>query len=495
MLQYVSVAVTLSFTSSGSFSEIEVPSTNNISVNSIVSKISGDGILSPDTTVISIDSINNIITLSSQPLSSGNVVLSFIKPYGTPTVDFEFEINSVGTVGEVVISDGGNGYSDGDILSINSVDLSQPITKIVTNKTLQLITFQEIISSTYFSVGDFIVYSAAGASIEGEIYQVNISGSNLVSLLIDNISVSPSNTVTKQGQFTSFTINSADNKFRFFIDNLLSPNLTLYVGDIYNFDISDSSNTEHIFSLSEFEGGIWSPSYIDGVTATLSTTSKEFVVSNPANIVVGISVESVSGFGIVSSNTRVVSINGSTITVDNFPISSGLSDLVFRGTEYLDGVEKTSTSLKLKVTENTPNLYYYCATNNSSHEHEGGDLNNESLITINPINPRVFGSGFSLLVDQVDSSDIISFNVSTGKTVSESFEGETAVIDDITSLLIQSDNIETQSLSVNTISSSSPDISITPSLNVSGNLNIGTGIQIQSSTGNITTSGILRTNN
>lgn len=268
--------------------------------------------------------------------------------------------------------------------------------------------------------------------------------------------------------------------------------MTLYVGNKYIFDISDSSNSSHPFSLSKFRDGIWSPSLIENISSTLDVSSTQITVSNTTGILPGMVVEVSSGNGQLDSDTEVESVvDSTTIVLSKSPTVSGTSILTFKGKEYTDGVTRSADKLEIVVSPNTPNLYYYC----SSHPDMGGVDNEESLITINPNNPKIFGSGFQLLVTDIDSTEIIKSDVDTGNfnAIAGSFDTVSATNSSLTN--IQSTSITVSgSLDTSSITSSSPISISTNTLNVSGTTNIGSNIILNSSDGNITTSGILRTN-
>ena len=82
-------------------------------------------------------------------------------------------------------------------------------------------------------------------------------------MLVDSSNFAGGDTITGLSISTSdYEINTASEiKYRYFIDAgsgyELTPNLSLYVGNTYNFDLSDSSNSSHRFALSEFKDGIW----------------------------------------------------------------------------------------------------------------------------------------------------------------------------------------------------------------------------------------------
>ena len=660
----VSGTAVLNFVSPGSLNQIQLTSVSGILIGSSVSKTAGTGQIANNTTVSSIDSITNIVTLSANPTTAGTATLSFIPPYGTPTEDFEFEILNLGEIENFTITAGGNGYSLNDNLTVSSRDLIQPITYSVTNKNLQTITFLNNISNTVFSVGSNIklrdgsvnsfttgtlptvsptivnnisttlsnsspiitvsnttgivagmvvsqdlqndigrlsagttvlsvngltqitlsstpaiagaatlsfasdksgtftsVSSTTSGSGQGatfnvirnqdgtilsvsinqrgffyqqndtitinggniggttpthnivltvtavtnspqsKIYAIKSSGGFIDSMLIDFSGYVDGDIIIKNSSITpTYEIDTASGvQYRYFIDTgsgpELTPNLTFYVGNTYNFNISDSSNSSHIFSLSQFRDGKWTPSLIQGINTTLSTSSAQVTVSSNVGILPGMNVAVTSGTGSLVPGTTVLQVISSNIVVlSDAPLSAGSVTLSFNGVEYTDGVEKSATILSLKVTEDTPNLYYYCAALTNSHANEGGENNEEALITIDPNNPKVFGSNFSVSVAQLNTADVITGNVETGELTAVSFTGDEGTFADagitgtLTAPIIIGNTISATSIS------SSTNLGLTATtINATGNFNIGSNIAMVSSTGNITTSGVLKT--
>jgi len=661
----VSGAAILNFISPGSLNQIQLTSVSGILIGSFVSKTAGTGQLANNTTVSSIDSVTNIVTLSANSTTAGTATLSFTPPYGTPTQDFEFEILNLGEIENFTISAGGNGYSLNDNLTVNPRDLIQPITYSVTNKNLQTITFVNNIANTVFSIDDTIklrdgsvnsfttgtpptvspttvnnisttlsnsspiitvsnttgivagmivsqdfqndtgilsagttvlsvngptqitlsstpsisgaatlsftsnqsgtftgvssttsgsgqgatfdvirnqngtilsvsanqrgffyqqndtitinggniggttpthnivlTVTAVSSSQAAKIYAIKSSGGFINSLLVDFSGYVDGNIITHNSSITpTYQINTASTvQYRYFIDTgsgpILTPNLTFYVGNTYNFDISNSSNSSHAFALSKFPDGKWTPSLIQGITTTLSTSSSQITVSSNVGILPGMSVAVTDGVGSLVAGTTVSGIISTNIVVlSSAPLSAGSATLSFSGVEYTDGVEKSSSVLSLKVTEETPNLYYYCAISNNLHANEGGIDGEEALITINPINPKVFGSNFSVSVAQLNTSDVITGNIETGELTAVSFTGEEATfIDAGVTGTLTAPTITGNAITATSISSSTNLGLTATSINVTGNFNIGSNIQMISSSGNITTTGVLRTN-
>jgi len=493
------ITTNVSTTLSTSSSTITVSSVSGIVVGSTVSKISGTGVLASNTTVSFIDAISNAITLSANPTTSGAIVLSFKPPYlgNSNNNNFSYRINTIGNVNSYTVNSAGSGYQVDDLITVSPGNLTQPITYPVYVKNTQLITFVQSISSTYFTVGN----SITNGLLTSQVLQVNTSGSSLQSILVENILLAASNTITKVGDSINYTINTATTGYRFYIDTgsgqILTPNLTLYVGSTYIFNLSDSSNSGHRFALSKFRDGIWAPSLIENVSATLSTTSDEITVSSTANILPGmeVTVSSLTG-GSLPQNTFVESvINLTTLKLSKFPSQSGSATLKFNGVEFTDGVLRTSNQLKISVSESTPNLYYYCSINNPSHVDEGGTDNNEALITINSSNPKVFGSGFQLRVDNINSENVISASINDGELSCLTLRSDNSFFDNCSvSNSINSLSITSSSLNVSSITSPGA-LSITSgsSVNINSNLNVGSNIQVNSTSGNITTSGTLKT--
>ena len=474
-------------------STIVVSSVSGILPGSFISQVSGTGQLDTNTTVQFIDAVTNTITISANPLVSGSAVLNFIPPYGSsPTSNFTYTISQVGVVDSFTVNNPGNGYAIDDLVSVSALNLTQPITYDVSVANTQLITFVESISSTYFSVGDQITNGLLNA----EVYQVNVSGSNLVSLLIYDIQLQSSDTITKVGDSINYTVDVSTAGYRYFIDSgngaELTPDLTLYVGNTYIFDLSNSSNSSHDFALSKYPDGVWSPSRIENISTTLSSTTNRITVASTTGILEGMEVTVTSiGGGSLPINTYVESVvDSTTLDLTNVPSGDGAADLTFTGVEYTDGVVPGSNTLTIKVTSDTPTLYYYCTL----HPDMGGFDGAEAIITIDPNNPKVFGSGFSVRVDALNTSDLIKADVDAGSFESLSVTADTASINNanVTGTLT-SPNITGNTISLYTINSLADlDVNATTS-NFNSDLNIGSNFSVVRTSGNLTTSGIVKT--
>jgi hypothetical protein len=101
---------------------ISVSSTSGIYENFVVTKVSGDGNVDSNTYVIDVVDSTTLV-LSSAPLVSGSIILKFTPPYGAAT-DFEWQIEKLGTVQSVALTNLGDGYEENDILTVNREDLS-----------------------------------------------------------------------------------------------------------------------------------------------------------------------------------------------------------------------------------------------------------------------------------------------------------------------------------------------------------------------------------
>ena len=564
--------------------DITVSSTSGIDAGYIVSQVSGTGSIDP-TSVVSAIVNSTTVSLSVAPTTSGSAVLNFSPPTGTGTTQFSYEIGDLGVIDTVTITDGGNGYNDTDVLSLNAYELTQPITKTVVVLSVQELTFNGTLPASTFSVGGSVKLqdgditnvdvptssstipgeadnsynnvpsttngSGSGAlftvirdsngailalnvedggkgysigdnitilgsnvggvdgpdnivapvlnileNTPGEIYAVYSTGGNIDSILIEDLFLTDGDVIVKPGSATPYTINTATaGEFRYQIDGSLTPNLTFYVGDRYTFDLSDSSNTAHTFALSKFPDGPYSPSLIEDINSTLSNSSTQITVADTTNILEGMSVTVSSGIGALNeSATTVVSSvdSGTQLTLSQIPANSGDVVLSFAGTEYTDGVVREDSSLTVLITESTPTLYYYC----QMHPDMGGKDGLEAIITIDPNNPRTFGSGFTLLVTEVDSTDVITGNtdgefVSINSTTEQLNSTNIVNSDTITSNILESNTVTTPS-----INSSTANLAIdVGNTNFTGNVSVNNFFSVDSTNGDITTSGELQTTN
>ena len=582
-------AVELTFTSPNPGNEIVLPDVTGIVSGDLVSISSGTGSLDSTTVVAGVDVNTNTVVINPAAVEAGVATVAFTKAFGNGDGNFAFDITNLGEVETISISDGGNGYSLGDQLTVNPFDLTQPLVKTVTNKTIQNIDFVSTLPSGTFSVGDSIkrvdgqvinvtidnvptlidpdgsytgvaatggtgggatfdvlrdfsglvntvtindggkFYTAGdvitipgnlvgGASpaddiqlsVDGvnendsaEIYDIKLSGGNITSIVIDNISAATGDFIVDASATlgaTEYEVNSSlSSTFRWFIDDVYSPDLTLYVGSTYQFNTSDASNSGHLFAFSTFPGGIWNPSYIENLTTILDVNSDQITVTSTTGIVAGMQVILESGAGSLPSGTTVASvIDATTLQLSANPINPGESILSFRGFEFTEGVSRTTSALTLKVTESTPTtLYYYCATESDLHQEEGGYVGEEAVVTIDPNNPKTFGSGLLLTVAALDTSDVITMDIGTGAFTALSVtSNESTFVSSTVSGQLTAPTIASSDVTLTNINAESASVNIASStLSVSGTTTIGSFITLTSTSGNISTSGVIKTTN
>ena len=123
----------------------------------------------------------------------------------------------------------------------------------------------------------------------------------------------------------------------------------------------------------------------------------------------------------------------------------------------------------------------------------GGDDNNEAQITTDLNNPKVFGSGFIISLSDVESSNVVSISIDNKKLTSNEITATTGEVDTLTvPTLLTAPSIAGSVASINTINSSS-NFAINSSgydVNVSSIFfNVGSLFSVESSSGNIETSG------
>ena len=656
----VSGAANIVFTTQNLF-QVTVPDTSSMNIDDIVEKVSGTGVLAAGTTVANVDDATTI-TLSTQPTSAGPIVLNVLPPYGNPADDFEYTINSLGTVDTITVNNTGNGYAVDDLLTVSASDLTQPESIPVTAKYVQNVTFVETIASgwvvagdsikevdgvvtgvtttnapdrtptvtgpvaatltsgsavvtlastTGISVGDVITEDASGnipvdptvlsvdsgtqitmsapalqtstpnltftsdeaatytdvattggngsgctvdvtrnslgqvtqvvvnqggvgyaagetltvsgtltggtspthditvdvagatSSTPGEVITVTESGGNITSILVETDQGNPfssTQSIVKDGTTTPiYTIDTASStSVRFYIDPdgngpQLTPNLTLYVGTTYRFDLSDNSLSGTQFNLSTFADGFNSPSRVEAVSTTLDNTSTTITVASTAGITVGMIVTKDSGDGELESDTRVESVDSSTqITLSQIPTTSGATVLTFSGSSYTDGVTTGQGFLDLKVTSSTPSLYYF---DNGLFPDAGGTDGNEAVISIDPNNPKVFGSGFQLRVTTIQESDVITSDVLTGTQTVTKIVATTGEIDQLTGTSIDvTDVTASQSVTTPEIITSNTLILNASNVSLTNDLTVGL-FSVDHTTGDVLTSGEVQTLN
>ena len=592
-------AATVVFTTT-SLVDITLADATGINIDDTVEKVSGAGVLAAGTTVANVDTTTNIVTLSTQPTTAGPIVFNVNPPYGNPADDFAYTINALGVIDTVTVNNDGNGYAEGDVLSVNPINLTQPIVLPVTAKFVQSLTFTQTVPSSWASAGDLIkvvdggvlgvntttapdktqtitgplaasltsgsavvsglssttgisvgdaisedasgnlavdvtvasvdsssqitmsaaalstanvnltfvsdeaatytavastssgsgvgatfdvvrntlgqitsvsinaagngyadaeVITIVGADVGGatpaqnivlevnsisettalEVISVSTSGSNISSILVETDQGSPflaADSIVRDGQTSPiYTVDVAGALgVRYYInpDNTsaqLTPSFTLYEGSTYRFDLSDNSLSGTQFGLSAFPDGFNAPSLIENVQTTLDITSTTITVASTTGILPGMDLIKVSGTGELDSDTKVVSVdNSTTLTISQAPTVGGITILNFAGAQYTNGVTNAATYLDLKVTSDTPTLYYFDL---GSYPDAGGEDGAEGTITIDPNNPKTFGSGFSVNVNTIQESQVITADVGDGVLTAVKVVSPTGEIDNI----------------------------------------------------------------
>ena len=479
----------LAFQSVGGLTEIVVSSIAGLVVNSTISVTAGTGSIPATATVSSINAEFNTITISEDATQAGPVTLSFTPPFGVGTTSWFYTVADTGVVDSFTITSGGIGYDVGDQLSINNTLLSQPITYTVTASDLTELVLQGTVSSSAYSVGNTITITTGEGDTDTVVRQIYTSGGNISSMLVDVVSTANGDAVSGGN-----TVDTATDTKRFFIDTgngaAITPDLTLYAGSKYIFDTSQLSS--HVFVLSKFRDGTYSPSLITGVSTTLSDASDQITVTSTAGILAGMSVTTTGGTGSLAGNTTVESvIDATTIQLSEIPTTSGSATLQFSGNDYEDGVQQTGNGLEISVSETTPTLYYYC----SNHPDMGGKDNDEATITINQNNPKVFGSGLLFTATTITSQDLIVNDIDTGTVTAVTFTGTTANLSGFTATGTGSVQNLTATGSVSTpILTSSYGIDVNASsFDVNADVTVGLNFTLDKLTGDLATTGELKT--
>lgn len=345
--------------------------------------------------------------------------------------------------------------------------------------------------------------TSVSTTTDAVIYQVNSSGGNLTNLVVYSAGFTDADSIIISGQTTTYALSSASStKYKFFFDlndgngYQITPDFTFYVGNKYKFDLTDPSNSQHLLAFSGFPGGSRAPSLVENVSTTLLSSSASITVASTSGIIAGMSVTKVSGGGQLAAGTTVLSVDdATTLTLSETPLVSGAAVLTFSGSEFTDGLVRTQTDLEITVTSNTPNpLYYFNSVNAAENEESGGDVGSEAEITIDPNNPKVFGSGFLLTVIQTQVSDTVEIDVETGNIKGISLESSSLqtttaeVLGTLTATDIDGGDINiTNLINPATISINSAALSLT------GNLSVGPNFQVTNSNGNLVIGGTITT--
>jgi hypothetical protein len=474
--------------------QVTVSDATGIGINDFITVTSGSGSLPAGTFILGIS--GNILSLSENPTAGGDSTFTFTPSYGSGT-GFAYTVEKLGAVESVTITDDGVGYSDGDLLIVSPSDLVSPTVYYLSVIYVQEVTFTGSVPTSAFSVGDLLELSSGGASYT--VRQVSSSGGNITSILLDNASLLGGEDLIVSGNInTVYTVNSASSASYLYligdgISNQITPDLTFYVNSKYRFDFSDPSNTSHTFAFSTFPDGKWSPSLISNLTASITTGSSLITVPDTTGILPGMTVEQMSGSGSMSISTVVSVDSSTTFTVDIPALTTGSPVIDVYGSEYFEGVIRTATYLEIQISDTTPStLYYYC----QGHPNMGGSDGNEAVITVDSNNPNTFGSGFELNIGNVLEDNNVSIDIDTGSILCSSITSSTGTIDDLTSNNISASiNLSSPFVSTNTVSSTQ-SLSIIGSTSVSfitPTVIFGSLVSIDTASGDVTTSGILKT--
>lgn len=466
--------------------------TTGINVGDQVSE-DASGNIGVDVTVASVDS-GTQVTLSAAFLQTASINLTFTSDEqgsftgvastsagGGSGATFDVVKGSNGLVISVALNAAGLGYSNSDTLTIagNLIGGATPANDI----TVTAVT--------------------VNAATPVNIVDISLDGSGNISTILIEVDqatlFSAGNTFIKTGAAgTQYTVDTASIlEFRFLIDvgsgPQITPSWTIYVGNTYRFDLSDNSVSGHQFALSEFRDGPYAPSLVENVSTTLDVASYTLTVASTTGIVEGMLVSTVSGAGVLASDTRVVSIDSATqVTVSLLPTTAGAVVVNFSGVEYTDGVEKGNDYLDLTVTSVTPNLYYFC-NSGVGHENEGGEDNQEALITIDPNNPKVFGSGLVLRATDISSVNIVTMEVLTGEVTVADIKATEGTIDTLSAPDVSSTTVAATTSVTTPLLTSGAALTLTGTSVVStADFTVG-GLTVTQADGNVVTSGELKT--
>ena len=394
----------------------------------------------------------------------------------------DFEVDGTGELTIANTVSAGFNYTQGQQISVPSSDVGG-ITGVVVNVDTVSVRAEVSCLAVYSTGGniDYIVIEEDPNLTTGELIDLATGGSLATAgtiatldtqnqyLLDDGTTVGPNNDPQP-------------------VADTYHPNLTLYSGNTYLFDLGDSSVSGHPFALSETPDGIHT-SYTQN-SVTLNTNSATITVTDTTNIIVGMPVAVTGGTGTLDSATVVQSVdNATTITLSVAPLVNGTANLSFTGYEYTTGVVKTG-NITLKVTDTTPNLYYYCGT----HSGMGGTSPDFDVLPSDTNNPKVFGSGFSFTATDIDSAIAVSLDVDAGVITGNSLSAVSGQVQTFESTVsLTTPTISTTDITCATLGSTNTIVATAANgMFVNGNFTVGSNLTIADSNGNLETSGEIK---
>lgn len=439
------------------------------------------------------------IATNGSGTADGNAVYNFTVPWGSGN-GYQYTINKLGILTSVAVNDPGNGYEEGNILSVDNLLLTQPIEYDVSTKQVLVITFTTTVPSSQFVVGNDYTFVATGptgsTNTTATVIEKQVSGSNIVNITVFIVGMGSISAENTTGSYTVDTT-TQENKYEIDLGSgpELYPDLTLLKNNKYNFVIPSG----HPFRFSRHPRGIWNS--INAGALSISTGSKILSVASTAGILVGMTVErdnSVIGESAsYAQETVVVSIGANTVTISEFPLSSGTATTLFKGAQY-SGTEVTyGSTVSIRPSVDTPaTLYYYC----TEHDGMSGGPGFEAVVTVSQVNPKIFGSDAEILIDAVDTTNMLVASVENGSlTVSdiigEQITGDSLSVDTATIPLITSSTSVTTPLLKNTGNLQLESGSTSNIVLSTQSLQVGTALTITSSTGKIDTIGEIKTTN
>ena len=434
----------------------------------------GDNVFIPAGSVLAPITVQS----SSDIVGEADAVYTVTAAGATGTgAQFRITRSGTGEVDTVEVLQGGSGYDANEILTIDGSDVG---------------------GSDGDDNVDLSITSVSDESDLIRVDKVEEAGGNIVKVCLrvsESGDLVPGQSLVKESTTTPVyaAATVADSYTKFCIDNSLHPSLTLYSGNTYIFDLAGASGQG--FALSEFADGNNPPSRIEGVTTTLTALSNTFTVNSATGLLVGMQVSVAGGSGGLAPNTLVTEISGTTITVNQPATVTGLAVLTFSGYEYVDSVTRTTNTLKIRISDDTPDLYYYSTT--PGYENYGGDDGSEGLLTTSNSNPKVFGSGATFSITSVQSTDIITSDVESGAFNAQEITGSSLNASTATISTINVTTINGSDINASTITATN-DLTINTGASTliqSGNFDVGGYLQVTGTDGNLTTSGIIKTTN